>query len=480
MSDSAAACQFDASPEEALTALRGHSGLMLIDLDETLYLRNSTEDFLDCARPAWMVVLVLRILDACRPWMLTGRDTRDNWRVAVVSTMFPWIWWRWKARVRLLADRHANVELAAALRSRDEPFVILTAGFRSIVTPLLHAMGFGNETILAARTFALADRREGKLRMAARELGTGAVADSLVLTDSMADDELMRACGTALRTRWPTARYVRAHSRIYIPGEYVSRIKHPGERYILRAILQDDFAFWILSSIGLAANWSVHVAGLLFLLVSFWCIYERGYVDNDAVASSFEEYPKLTSAFGEGQFSVSLVQPWIWALVSGAIGIAILNPETSAFLRFAGVWVVVLLLVHFTFRIYNRLDKQTRLWVYPLLQMSRAASFATIVAIEPVGVAALSAHAFARWVPYASYRFARSTDWPKVPTALFRLIGFVLISLILAASVGWHTLSTWSALAILLWNVIRARHELRSALRSCHRIDRKAPENAEV
>ena len=37
---------FDSSPADALLALENHRGWVLVDLDETLYLRNSTEDFI--------------------------------------------------------------------------------------------------------------------------------------------------------------------------------------------------------------------------------------------------------------------------------------------------------------------------------------------------------------------------------------------------------------------------------------------------
>jgi hypothetical protein len=45
MSSDLATCQYDASPSEALAAVRTHQGPLLVDVDETLYLRNSTEDF---------------------------------------------------------------------------------------------------------------------------------------------------------------------------------------------------------------------------------------------------------------------------------------------------------------------------------------------------------------------------------------------------------------------------------------------------
>ncbi len=83
-----------------------------------------------------------------------------------------------------------------------------------------------------------------------------------------------------------------------MPGEYISRIKRPGERDIIRGILLEDFAFWLLSSIGLAIDPSTHLVGLLLLLLSFWAIYGRGYVDNDLVASRYEADPQLSAAFG--------------------------------------------------------------------------------------------------------------------------------------------------------------------------------------
>ena len=45
---------FDTSPDNALRTLVEHRGRVLVDLDETLYLRNSTEDFIGSAWPAPM------------------------------------------------------------------------------------------------------------------------------------------------------------------------------------------------------------------------------------------------------------------------------------------------------------------------------------------------------------------------------------------------------------------------------------------
>src|SRR6516162_5646045 len=88
-------CQYDSSPEAALAAVRAHEGPILVDFDETLYLRNSTENFIDCARPGLLALLLLRVLGVLKPWRLTGgNNTQDTWRVCVVSIFLPWTFWR--------------------------------------------------------------------------------------------------------------------------------------------------------------------------------------------------------------------------------------------------------------------------------------------------------------------------------------------------------------------------------------------------
>ena len=141
----------------------------------------------------------------------------------------------------------------------------------------------------------------------------------------------------------------------------------------------------MLSSIGLATNSLPHVAGLLLLSLSFWAIYERGYVDNDLIASRYEADPKLSATFGSVRVSTPAVQPWIWALLAGAAAVAILHPDRVAFVVHFARWVAVLVLTYACFVFYNRLDKMTRVWLYPLLQLARSAAFAVVVPIEPMG-----------------------------------------------------------------------------------------------
>jgi hypothetical protein len=418
---------------------------------------------------------LLRVLDVVKPWRLTGSDTRDNWRVCAIQTFFPWTRWRWYANVPFLAECYVNRELKAAAKARAEPAIVLTVGFKFIVVPLVTAMGFADAKVIAARAYSFADRRNGKMAMAARELGPETIGRSLFVTDSFDDLQVLQNCARPMRTLWPRASYRRALSDVYLPGEYISRIKRPGERYILRGIVQEDFAFWLMSSIALAVNPLTHLVGLLLLLLSFWAIYERGYVDNDLAASRYESDPKLSSSFGRMRVATPAVEPWIWALFAGAAAVATLHPEKMGFVLHFGLWVAVLLLTYACFLFYNRLDKKTRVWLYPLLQFARSAAFTVVVPIEPAGVAALGAHVLSRWAPYQAYRLTSTGGvWPNVRPELARLISFIVLSSIMVCSFGPSVLFTWSALAILLWNVFRAHRDVYAVFKSARRLDRSS------
>jgi hypothetical protein len=462
----------DVSPAQAIAAIRAHKGPVLLDLDETLYLRNSTEDFIDTATPRLLALLLLRLVDALRPWRWTGGDeTRDVWRVRVVSLCFPWVHWQWRARVRRLAARHANKPLVEALAQCDRPPIIATIGFESIVTPLVAAMGLRNVRIVAASCRNFADRQQGKLVLALHSLGEDTVRQGLVITDSPQDLPLLDMCARPLRTVWPDACFRRAFSGVYLPGQYLSLIKRPGEHYIVRGILQEDFAFWVLSSIALAGHPVFQTVGLGFLLLSFWAIYERGYVDNDVVAARFEEHPKLSEAFLTTRIATPRWAPWLWAVAAGAIGLLLVHRPGLPQLQDWLAWPCVLIATYGLFRLYNRLDKSTRVWLYFGLQFARSAAFAAVVPIAPVATAAIGAHVISRWVPYHVYRSTRR-PWPEAPIGISRLLMFLVLAALLGIALGPAALLNWTALALLTWNLFRARHELQAIARSAKRIDR--------
>ena len=477
MNGHAAVTPHDVSPEAALHAILGHRGTILLDLDETLYLRNSTEDFIDSARPGLVALLLMRVLDVIKPWRWTGGEaTRDVWRVRLIDALFPWTARLWKNRVAELARRFTNRRLVAALQVPGTTSIITTVGFHPIVAPLVAALGLPQARIIAARLTTFDDRRDGKLVLAVGALGLESVRGALVLTDSAQDVALLDACARPLRVVWPEARYRHALHGVYLPGQYLTQVKRPGARYIVRGILQEDFALWVLCSVALAAMPITHIVGLLFLLVSFWSIYERGYVDNDLVAERFEANPKLSAEFAESSVATPRWQPWFWAVGSGAIGVLALRWPGQPVVLDALAWCGVLLATHGWFWLYNRFDKASRVWMFTGLQIARSAAFVALVPIGPIGAVALGAHVLAKWVPYHAYRLG-GKEWPEAPFHLIRLMFFVVLTLLLGVAHGFDSFWSDTALALLAWNLFRARQELAATIGAASRLDRDQANN---
>ncbi len=458
---------FETSPELALAMVQDHEGPVLIDLDETLYLRNSTEDFIDLAKPGLLAMLFLRFMDILKPWRLSGGDdTRDVWRVQAIRLLFPWTKARWLAAVPALAAAHVNTDLMLALKRRTTLPVIMTVGFTPIVTPLLAALGLADAQIISCRCTTTLDRRRGKLAAALATLGEATVRRALLVTDSLNDLSLLRACGRGALTQWPAARYRPAFAGIYFPGQYIAWIKRPGEHYLRRAILQEDYLLWVLTSIALAPHYASHVVGLMFLLMSFWAMYEAGYVDNDRIAARFEHAPTLTRAFHESPVATPRWQPWIWSAVAGAAGLFILRAPDLPTWSDAALWTGALVGTYAWFAFYNRSHKQNRIWMYIVLQIARTAAFALLVPITAIGAMALAAHALTRWMPYYLYRLV-GKGWPiDYHIGVARLLTFMVLGVFLAFAAPLSSVFNWTALVLLLWCVFRARRELLQSLRN--------------
>ena len=73
-------------------------------------------------------------------------------------------------------------------------------------------------------------------------------------------------------------------------------------------------------------------------------------------------------------------------------------------------------------------------------------------------------------MPYLFYRLG-SADWPNLQPELIRLVSFVLLSVMIACSLGITVVLTWGGLALLLWNFFRARRDIYKVVTSARRLD---------
>ena len=180
--------------------------------------------------------------------------------------------------------------------------------------------------------------------------------------------------------------------------------------------------------------------------------------------------PVLSETFGRRCVATPALQPWVWALLAGAAGTAILCWDRRGPALHFVLWTGALVAMYICFMCYNRLDKMSRVWLYPILQFARSGAFLAVVPIEPIGVAALGAHVLSRWVPYQFYRLG-ATDWPSLQPELIRLVSFSLLAILLACALGADEVLTLSGLALLLWNLFRARRDIYKVATAARRLN---------
>lgn len=442
---------------------------LVVDFDETLWLRNSTEAYLDSLRPRWLAAPILWALDVLKPWKYLGGQNVADWvRVLLVSLLFPWTLFVWRRKAGHIGKHYENERLSTVLRERRATrIVIATQGFGFIVRPLLASMRLPPHELVACRFWrGRGDRVAGKVAM----MPSVAIDQSVVITDSPADLELLQRAAHPLLVRWPEAEYIRALQGVYVPMHYTETIKRPGEFYMLHGVLLEDWMFWVLATVLLSGSPLLHVLGLLFLQFSFWCIYETGYVENDRVAHRYEDDPVLSKNFGKKRAVVPSAPPWLWALGTGAIGAWLLRPD-DVFAAFAA-WTLLLVALRLLYWGYNHIDKNTRGWLFPILQTFR--SFAPI-ALVPVGVAgalALAAHAWCRSTTYLYYRMIGG-EFPAAAVFLMRLGLFCL--LFFGAWLADAALDPLEVLGLVLWALFRARRELLRVASSARHITVEPP-----
>ena len=447
---------------EALALLARETRLVVVDFDETLYLRNSTEDFLDAAVPGLVAAIGLRALDFLSPWRWTGgAATRDVWRIWAVMLLMPWSLWRWRRVCAVLGPRQANVALLRALRGKD--VVIGSIGFAPIINPLLDAMGGAAFRLIACPWPGFTARRGGKAVLLEARLGAGALASAMVITDSLADAELLRRCALPCLTRWKGAQFRRALARIYLPGDYLAYVKRPRVPGVLRLLVTDDLLWWLLVSVTAHAPGLSYLTGIELLFFSFWSVYEIGYWENDVCGLRFEADPVVALEFEDFVATHFERRAWVWAILLGAAGLAALGPEML--FQAGPKWLGFLLLLRLLYYLYNRIDKPTRIWLYLPLQCCRSLALAAVVPLGVVGILAGLAQILARWQGYAAYRRTKGATWRDTPARAVQLAILLAGLSFMALARPQLAIAGWPALELLIWSGFLARREVSAILR---------------
>ncbi|WP_170149752.1 hypothetical protein [Rhodoplanes roseus] len=452
---------------------------IIVDFDETLWLRNSTEEYLRSLRPRLLAYLILLALDVLRPWRLLGGAARQHhyrdWlRVLVCSVLLPWSIPLWRRRAPALAALWQNRELLDALQdSGYASFRVATLGFGALVEPLLRHIAPQAE-LVASGTLLSGHRirRLGKSASIASRHGRGLVCGAIVITDSETDADLLEDCAMPLLVRWPAAEYRPAFAEAYVPFRYTQRGKRPGENYMLYGVLLEDVALLWLSFAWIMPAPIAGAAAILALHLSLWCVYEIGYVENDTRATMHEAKPQTWG--GAGAACAQRFQPtWAWTAAAafavsgtwllvtfnaGAVRLPLGSGQAPLLLGVLGVWAAYLAITRVAFWTYNRLDVASRGIFYVVLQLLRTVGYGVLLATNPIGLAALLSLVLARWVKYLVYR---DTGTRLTEDQRFLTLLFFLVLAGAAATIDPVAVVSVQAVATLVWLTAYAHRRIR-------------------
>jgi hypothetical protein len=479
----AAAAPVRLTPEALPAALAdvADDTLVVVDFDETLFLRNSTELFLDSAQPAVLAAVLSHVVGFVKPWRFNRRYAdgfaMGDWlRVLLVVCCFPWIVWRWRALAPSLAKAYLNPELATLLANRRfSRLVVASHGFSFIIEPLLKAMQIRAELVACPLWTGFAGRAAGKRAALEQRFGKAALASAVVITDHAENDaDILAVAAAPLVVVWPEARYERAFSRTYVPLVYTEKAKHPTHSHLFAVYFAKDWAALVIASALLAPNPLLTALGLAFLIVSFGIIYEIGYHENDVLGRQREIKPVLTAERLALAGTVPEGQAWLFGALVALPGAWLLAwSESSAFLPMSGdlvegtvlllsLWLALLSAIRATFWLFNRIDERSRMLVFLPLQLMKGILLVLALGLplSMAGAALLIAIAFATWIPYIVYRMGGARwespdDVNRVFILLVMVVGFGSVT-------GFEPLLHWHTAVVFAWAILKARrHALR-------------------
>jgi hypothetical protein len=475
--------------------------LIIVDLDETLWLRNSTEAFLDHARPRLLVASLLALIDALRPWRWAGDGSparaafiwRDWLRTTLTLLLTPWNYWRWRRDAPTLARAASNEPLLALLKRHDGGrrergrIVVASHGFVPIVRPVVNGLMRDVPLVASSLVIGWRQRAAGKWASLVSRFDMAELRRALFLTDHEDHDaDVLREIGRPVVMRWPLARFEPACERAYAPFRYTLQGKHAGRNHLVRVFLGMDWLALVFASAPAVAAPLIATLAYLFLMLSFFVIFEIGYHENDALGAEREEAPRLTDARKRALGTMVEAEAWCAAIFFAVPGLILLAMHEVSVWAIGGVWLIeaawllalwlaLLVMMRGLFAIFNRVDETSRTFLYLPLQATKGIGIVLMLGLPAtlVGLALLIAQAIARWMAYVAYR--TSGVWRQTPDRLHRLILLTIVFLAMLPTVEVTTLSPWPIALVFGWCLLQARHEIGRAWRLAYWLGAQAP-----
>ncbi|MET0180674.1 MAG: HAD family hydrolase [Novosphingobium sp.] len=466
------------SPAELYEAVAQHppGGIVILDFDETLWLRKSTELFLDSVRPRFVAALVLQILSLLKPWRVMPADRRHHYRdwmrVLAVVIVAPWSLRAWRRKAADLGPRFLNRPLLeAVLAGHAGGTGVVTFGFRQLVEPLLQAIDPELRLLESCcLRHGVGLRLQGKAAAVRAHYGDEVLRGALIVTDSVVDADLLAASSRAFLVTWPDAVYEQGGLKPLMPFVYLQRVKRSDENYLRNAVLGHDLPVLLLAYAVASEHVALAAGAILLFVLGFFAAYETGYYENDKLGLILERQPKVSANFATLGSNFSPAFAWATAILLTGVA-SVLAYDSPSWVPeavgldglggFAAVWacfVAYLLAMRLCFRWQNVIAPKGRIVPMLGLQVGRVLGYAVILPTTVVGALLCVAHGVARWIPYAIYRFGGSRK--DVPNHLNCLMLMVLLAGAVAIGSGWSAFLTWQSALIFAYLGVRAAKDL--------------------
>ena len=460
---------------------------IFVDFDHTVFLSNSTEEFLDCARPRFLAAFALRALGALMPCS-AGPDRprgfvwRDPVRVLAILILMPWTLLLFRRNARAIFERDCNRVLMAILTEYGVGRVtIVSFGLDFVIRRLVAGTPLeGAPIISSSLKYPVRIRRDGK---ASSLMGTVDADPSrdVFITDSEVDDaDALARFRNSFHIRWAAEKNISAHAMEYVPFFYMDKIKRPNLSFFFKIVILDDFALLALCFLIFQPfHWSIWICGLS-LFLAFMAAYEIGYVENDRVGLLHEEKPKLSAEFY--RYKDYKIEPnaWYWTAGLTLFGVFVLDAEyvlaavarldvntdigpTAGRIIIAAVWFAGIGVTRLLFFAFNH---ATMLWRIALIfPLHLAKYFAPLLVFSAgwVGIALLFAQIVRTWSKYAIRR--SGGDLELFPGHLTRLMFFLFLLAIFGSLTTFgEVLGSWQAVVVVVWSVVRGIPEISRTL----------------
>jgi len=445
-------------PAEALRAVSNCRGTLVLDFDYNLYLGNSTEDYLGRLRPAWLAyALICTITFLVRTfgpfWGIAIPVWRDFLWAQATWLLFPWGRTCWKETARLLMEEKANKDMvSAAQNSQARRIIIVSFGYLHILRALAEALPFEVEILCSRAGWRATNLRiETKREAVRRILSEEEIRSAVFVTDSQDDQDLLELFENAHCVAWTkTAPFPFAN--VYVPFRYTAEGKYAVPDILWNQHFTEDLIVLLLAYPGSLREF----LAIPLLFVSFFCVYEMGYFENNTLAASREENP--TVAPGHASFSSYGIhrRGTVWSAATGLLGCLLC--EGHPWWVNMALWGASLCFVRAAFHLFNRLNPSNRIYIFPFLQIFKMFSYTLIIKVSPAGGLLLAAQVMRQTTNYMIYRYGGNTRTFR--RQAHRLLVYVMGAFVLILA-GYHTvlMNDWRLYAGLTWCAYRTLRE---------------------